>query len=207
MEQRSPDWYAARCGKATASAVASILAKTKSGGESASRQNELMRVVCEVLTGTVEEGYTSPAMARGNDLEPVARCEYSATTGELVELVGFIDHPEIDGFGASPDGLVGDDGLVEFKCPNTATHMRYMLDSYIPADYQIQMLCQMACTGRKWCDFVSFDDRLPEGLRLSIVRFNRDEKRIAEIEWEVRRFLADRDDLVKRLRNRLQEQF
>jgi putative phage-type endonuclease len=197
MDQRSPDWFKARLGKVTASRVADVVAKTKSG-TSASRTNYLAQLICERLTETVAEGYTSVEMQWGTDQEPYARAAYSAKVGELVEEVGFIDHPTISGAGASPDGLVAE-GLVEIKCPNTSTALDWILSGKPPAKYITQMQWQMACTGRPWCDFVSYDPRLPENLRLLVIRVDRDEERIKEIEQEVQSFLSELDDKVNKL--------
>lgn len=190
IEQGSPEWFEQRRGKVTASRIADIMAKTKSG-YSTSRQNYLMQLLCERLTGKVEESFKSAAMQRGNDLEPEARNWYQLETGEIVEQVSFIDHPNINDAGASPDGLVGTEGLIEIKCPNTATHIE-TLRSKKPSDrYYKQMQWQMACTGRKWCDFVSFDNRLPDNLAYFCVRIDRNEEAIAEIEAEVNKFLEE----------------
>ncbi len=192
IEQGSPEWFEQRRGKVTASRIADIMARTKSG-YSTSRQNYLMQLLCERLTGKVEESFKSSAMQRGNDLEPEARNWYQLETGEIVEQISFIDHPNIDDAGASPDGLVGNEGLIEIKCPNTATHIE-TLRSKKPSDrYYKQMQWQMACTGRKWCDFVSFDNRLPDNLAYFCVRIDRNEEVIAEIEQEVTAFLLELD--------------
>ena len=199
MEQReNPAWWAARLGKVTASRVADVVAKTKSG-VSASRTNYMAQLICERLTGTVAEGYTSAEMQWGTDQEPYARAAYSAKVGELVEEVGFIDHPTIDGAGASPDGLVAE-GLVEIKCPNTATALDWILSGKPPAKYVTQMQWQMACTNRPFCDFASYDPRLPENLRLLVIRVDRDEERIKELEQEVKEFLQELDDKVNKLK-------
>jgi putative phage-type endonuclease len=198
MDQRSPDWFAARLGKVTASRVADVVAKTKSG-TSASRANYLAQLICERLTETVAEGYTSAEMQWGTDQEPYARAAYSAKVGELVEEVGFIDHPTIAGAGASPDGLVAE-GLVEIKCPNTSTALDWILSAKPPAKYVTQMQWQMACTNRPWCDFVSYDPRLPENLRLFVIRVDRDDDRIKELEQEVKEFLQELDDKVNKLK-------
>jgi len=198
MEQRTDDWFAARLGKVTASRVADVVAKTKSG-YSASRDNYMADLIVERLTGQKAAGFSSAAMEWGVEQEPNARAAYSARTGELVEEVGFIDHPAIAMSGASPDGLVND-GCVEFKCPNTATHLEYLLAGKPPEKYVTQMQWQMACTNRPWCDFVSYDPRLPEHLQMLIVRITRDVKRIAELEDEVRKFLAELDEKVTKLK-------
>lgn len=198
MEQRTDDWFAARLGKVTASRVADVVAKTKSG-YSASRENYMADLIVERLTGQKAAGFSSAAMEWGVEQEPLARAAYSARIGELVEEVGFIDHPTIAMSGASPDGLVND-GCVEFKCPNTATHLEYLLAGKPPEKYVTQMQWQMACTERPWCDFVSYDSRLPEHLQMLIVRVPRDDKRIAELEDEVRKFLAELDEKVTKLK-------
>ena len=197
MEQRTDDWYAARLGKVTASRVADVIAKTKTG-YSASRENYMADLIVERLTGQKASTFTNAAMERGVEQEPHARAAYSARTGELAEEVGFIDHPAIPMSGASPDGLVAD-GLVEFKCPNTSTHLDTLLADEVPVRYVTQMQWQMACTGRQWCDFVSFDDRLPTHLQMFVKRVQRDDKRIAELETEVRKFLAEVDEKVTKL--------
>ena len=197
MEQRTDDWYAARLGKVTASRVADVVAKTKTG-YSASRENYMADLIVERLTGQKASTFTNAAMERGIEQEPHARAAYAARMGELVEEVGFIDHPAIPMSGASPDGLVAE-GLVEFKCPNTATHLDTLLADDVPAKHVTQMQWQMACTGRPWCDFASFDDRLPSHLQLYVKRVQRDDKRIAELEAEVRKFLAEVDEKVTKL--------
>ena len=197
-EQRTDEWFAARLGKVTASRVSDVIAKTKTG-YSASRENYMADLIVERLTGQKASTFTNAAMERGIEQEPHARAGYSARAGELVEEVGFIDHPAITGSGASPDGLVGE-GCVEFKCPNTATHLEYLLAGKPPEKYVTQMQWQMACTSRPWCDFVSYDPRLPENLQLLIVRVPRDDKRIAELEGEVRKFLIELDDKLAKLK-------
>lgn len=197
MEQRTEDWFAARLGKVTASRIADITARTKSG-YGASRENYMAELIVERLTGQRAPSFTNSAMAWGTEQEPAARAAYSARTGELVEEVGFIDHPTIEGSGASPDGVVGD-GLVELKCPNTATHLEWVLSGTPPTRYMHQMMWQMACTGKQWCDFVSYDPRLPEHLRMLVVRINRDEHHISLLEAEVKTFLAELNEKVKQL--------
>lgn len=198
IKQGSEEWKNLRLGKVTASRVADVLAKTKSGA-SASRKNYMAQLLCERLTGRQEESFTNAAMQRGIDLEPVARANYMLETGEIVQEVGFIDHPTIEYFGASPDGLIGDDGLIEIKCPNTATHLETLKNRKPDNKYIIQMQVQMACTGRKWCDFVSYDDRLPEDLAYICVRINRDDDHIAEIEKAVSEFLLELKDTIAEL--------
>ena len=197
MEQRTDDWFQARLGKVTASRVADVVAKTKSG-YSASRQNYMADLIVERLTGQKASNFSNAAMDWGVEQEPAARAAYSARTGELVEEVGFIDHPTIAMSGASPDGFVGE-GCVEYKCPNTATHLEYLLAGKPVEKHVTQMQWQMACTGRAFCEFVSYDPRLPEHLQMLIVRVPRDDKRIAELEAEVLKFLAELDDKLQQL--------
>lgn len=196
--QQSAEWFAARIGKVTASRVADVVARTKTG-YGASRANYLAELVAERLSGARVEGFTNAAMQWGNDQEPEARLAYEFRTDATVEQVGLIDHPTIAMSGASPDGLVGVDGLVEIKCPSTATHIETLLTGVIPLKYETQMLWQMACTGRAWCDFASFDPRMPEAMRLFVKRLDRNDAHIAELEEEVRTFLFELDTTVKRL--------
>jgi putative phage-type endonuclease len=188
--QGSPEWKALRCGRVTASRVADVVARTKTG-YSASRANYLAQLIAERLTGTPAETYTNAAMQHGTETEPEARDAYCFYQGVTVEQVAFVPHPKIDQAGASPDGLVGDDGLVEIKCPNTATHLETLLGQAVPAKYIDQMQFQMACTGRKWCDFVSYDPRMPEHMKLFVRRVARDEARIAHLETEIAGFLRE----------------
>jgi len=197
MEQRTDDWFQARLGKVTASRVADVVAKTKSG-YSASRQNYMADLIVERLTGQKASNFSNAAMDWGVEQEPAARAAYSARTGDLVEEVGFIDHPTIAMAGASPDGFVGE-GCVEYKCPNTATHLEYLLAGKPVEKHVTQMQWQMACTGRAFCEFVSYDPRLPEHPQMLIVRVPRDDKRIAELEAEVLKFLAELDDKLQQL--------
>ncbi len=202
MIQGSEEWHAARLGRVTASRVSDVMAKTKTG-YSASRTNYMMELLCQRLTGKREEVFTSAAMQRGTELESSARSVYEAESGLLVTETGFVVHPEIAGLGASPDGLVGDEGLLEIKCPNTATHVNFLRTEKPDNKYQWQMLAQMACTGRDWCDFVSFDDRLPEPLQFSCIRFYRDDCRIKEMIAEIQKFLEELNSVEKEMRSRM----
>lgn len=198
MQQGSAEWFAARLGKVTASRVADVVAKTKSG-PSASRKNYAAELILERLTGQATETFTSAAMQWGIDTEPQARAGYEFLTDSTVETVGFIDHPLIDMSGASPDGLVGNDGLIEIKCPIPATHLDTLRSGKVPERYITQMQWQMACTGRAWCDFVSFDPRFPENLQMFRERIERDADRIAELEREVTIFLSEIAEAVRQL--------
>ena len=190
IEQGTPEWHQLRLGKVTASRVADILATTRTG-PSASRQNYLIELALQRSTGNIEPSYTNAAMEWGTQTEPQARAAYEVETGNFVDQVAFIDHPTIAWFGCSPDGLVGDDGLIEIKCPNSATHWEYFKAKKPPQKYVIQMQTQLAVTGRKWCDFVSFDPRMPERSQLLVVRVDRDEAFIAELEEKVKQFLSE----------------
>lgn len=201
MDQRSQEWFAARLGKATASKISDVIARTKTG-YGASRGNYAAQLVCERLTGVPQESFTNSAMQWGIDTEPKARDAYCFHRDLDVAECGFFDHLEIAMSGASPDGLIGDDGLLELKCPNTATHIETLLGKAAPAKYVTQMMWQMACTGRAWCDFVSYDPRLPESMRLFVKRVVRDTAMIAELESEVTGFLFEVASAVSQL-NRL----
>jgi putative phage-type endonuclease len=198
MEQRTEEWFKARLGKVTASRVADVIAKTKSG-YSASRDNYMAQLICERLTGQQGESYTNSAMQHGVDTEPLARSAYEALHGLLVEEVGFVQHPTIEMAGASPDGLVGLFGMLEIKCPNTATHIDTLINSAVPAKYITQMQWQMRCCDRQWCDFVSFDPRLPLDLQLFIKRVEFDSEYVTMLEKEVNQFLDELVEKIKKL--------
>ena len=199
--QGTDEWKALRLGKVTASRVADVIAKTKTG-YSASRANYMAQLISERLTGTPADTFTSAAMQHGTDTEPEARAAYEFYHSASVEQVAFVPHPMIDQAGCSPDGLVGDDGLVEIKCPNTAAHLDTLLGQEAPAKYIAQMQFQMACTGRSYCDFVSYDPRMPEHMRLFVKRIYRDSKMIAHIESEVSSFLGEMEVKLSQLHTR-----
>lgn len=198
MQQGTTEWFMARLGKVTASRVSDIIAKTKSG-YSTSRQNYLAQLVVERLTQKQTETYTNAAMQWGTDTEPLARAAYEIANDLMVDEVGFVDHPSIAMAGASPDGLVGTDGLVEIKCPNTATHIETLLNDTIKSEYKTQMQWQMACTGRLWTDFVSFDPRMPSKHQMKVIRVNRDDATIKMLEDEVSKFLLEVTKTVQRI--------
>ena len=200
MEQRTPEWYAARCGKVTASKVHDIVARTKSG-YTAGRKNYEAQLIAERLTGEVADSFSSPAMEWGMETEPQAILAYEFVTGLSVQPVGFVDHPDIEMSGASPDGLVGDMGMVEVKCPNTATHLATLLGSKIKAEYISQIRWQLCCTEREWCDFVSFDPRLPAHLQLYRQRIFVEDEDVQDLEGEVKDFIAALEDKIARLEN------
>ena len=199
MNQGTAEWLAARAGLITASRIADLMAKTKAG-ESASRANYRAQLVAERLTGKPQESFSNSAMQWGTDQEPMARSAYEIRHGEMIEQVGLILHSSIPLTGASPDGLIGDNGLIEIKCPNTATHIEYAVSGKPPTKYLLQMLWQMECTGREWCDFVSYDPRMPADMQLFIVRVNRDDKRIKEICDEVMKLNAEIEEQIKKLK-------
>lgn len=192
VEQRSEEWIKIRLGRVTASRIADATAKTKSGW-SASRANYMAELLSERLTGEPRDTFTNAAMQWGTDMEPQARRIYEFMEGVEVQEVGFVPHPTIGMSGASPDGLVGDLGLVEIKCPNTATHIETLLGASIDGKYIKQMQWQMACTKRQFCDFVSFDPRLPERMQIHIQRVKFDPIVIDELEKDIVEFLAELD--------------
>lgn len=198
IEQRTDEWLTERCGKVTASAIYKVMARTKTG-YGADRANYHAQLVAERLTGVPAENFTNAAMQWGIDTEAQARAMYTLETGLDVIETGFHPHPTIALSGASPDGLVGEIGLVEIKCPNTATHIATLTGSNIDRKYLLQMQWQMACVGRDWCDFASFDPRLPDEMQLHIRRIERDDELLAEIEAEVTKFLAEVDETVAQL--------
>jgi putative phage-type endonuclease len=198
IEQGTDAWKALRCGKITASRVADVIAKTKTG-YSASRENYMAQLVCERMTNSVAESFSNAAMAHGTEMEPIARAEYETRFDVMVDQVAFVDHPKIQMTGASPDGLIGSDGLIEIKAPQTNTHIETLLSQTVPGKYFTQMQWQMACTGRQWCDFVSFDPRMGDGLQLFVKRVPRDNAYIQMLEEEVKKFLVELDNKITKL--------
>jgi putative phage-type endonuclease len=198
--QGSDEWKQLRLGKVTASRVADMVARTKSG-YGASRANYAAQLIAERLTGQPAESYVNAAMQHGTDTEPEARNAYCFYSGWDVQEVAFVQHPTIADAGCSPDGLVGDDGMIEVKCPMTAGHLDTLLGQAVPAKYIDQMQFQMACCGRQWVDFVSYDPRLPENMRLFVRRVMRDDKRIAELEAEAVAFLDEINARIIQLEN------
>lgn len=198
IKQGTIEWKLQRLGKVTASRVAEVVAKTKTGW-STSRANYAAELICERLTGVPQEGYTNATMQWGTDNEPRARNAYEFFSNVSVVEAPFVQHPTIKMSGASPDGFVNADGLLEIKCPNTATHLDTFLSEAIDKKYMTQMAWQMACTGRKWCDFVSFDPRLPLELQLKIIRVNSDDVFIQSLEKEVSEFISEIEIKIKEL--------
>jgi len=199
-EQGTKEWRDERAGHATASRITAITTKPKKGQKaSATRDNYKAQLICEILSGhATEDEFESWDMRRGRELEPQARIEYELRSKEAVETCGFIKHPHLPRAGASPDALVGKDGLAQFKCPKSATHLAWLIAGIVPIDHRPQMYFEMACTGRKWNDFVSYDPNLT-GHELFIVRLARDEAEIELIEKEVVKFNAEVDEVVGKL--------
>ena len=194
--QGSQEWLAERAGKVTASMVSAVLMKPETAGY----RDYQAQLVAEILTGKPQgSDYTNAHMAFGSEMEPLARSAYEAETGFSVDEVGFCQHPTIERAGASPDGLVGKNSLVEIKVPKVSTHLAYLIADVVPAIYRNQMMWQMAVTGRDWCDFVSFRPDLPENLQLFLVRFKRDPARITELETAVIAFLKSVETMINQL--------
>jgi putative phage-type endonuclease len=199
--QGTTEWKQLRLGKVTASRISDVMSKGKNG-ESASRKNYRTELVVQRLTGEPGESFTNAAMEWGTNTEPFARAAYEAATSTCVMQVPFVNHLTISNFGCSPDGMISTNGLIEIKCPNSTTHIEYLLDGKPPTKYVPQMQCQMAVTGRKWCDFVSYDPRLPEDLQLFVVRLERDDEYIKAMEEEVTKFLEEVETMYKQLKEK-----
>lgn len=195
--QRTPEWIAARRGCLTASSVADIL-PGKTGKYRDSRENLMNILVAERDSGRARESFTSNAMLWGIEHEDEAREEYEVQTGELVDLVGFMLHPDIPFLGASPDGLVGQDGLIEIKCPTPATQIKYIRAGVVPEEYRPQILLQLIVTERKWCDFVSFDPRAQKA-RFFCVRWTPTEEEKSALLEECKKFLAETAAVMEKL--------
>lgn len=199
VEQGTEEWHALRLGRATASRFKDVMAVIKSG-ESAQRRNYRSELIVERLTGARNDTFTSSAMQWGVDNEPLARLKYSLKTGNSAEECGFFAHDELMA-GASPDGLIGDDGLLEIKCPNTATHIETLTSRRVPYLYYWQVMGQLWITGRQWCDFVSFDPRLPQNAAFFTTRVERDDVKIAELTGQITLFLKEVDKEEEFVRN------
>lgn len=189
--QGTPEWFAARCGIPTASSFDRIICVD--GKPSKQRTKYLYQLAGETITGVQEESYQNGAMLRGKEMEAEARQLYQLITGQEVVEVGFC---LAEGYGASPDGLVGEKGLLEIKCPNLATHIGYLLDNALPTDYFQQTQGQLLVTGREWCDFLSYYP----GLKPLLIRVKRDEKFIAILEVELKKFCVELKEIVKKVR-------
>lgn len=203
LEQRTSAWKDARVGFVTASRICDVLAKPRKGSkESAARSNYRAQLICERLTEKSQEReFQTWDTKRGIELEPFARVEYELKRGVMVNTVGFVKHTTIQMAGCSPDGEVGADGLVQIKCPKNAIHLEYLLTGIVPVEYRPQMHFEMACTGRQWSDFVSYNPNLPEHLQLFVVRLKRDDGEISRIEEEVLKFNAEIEETMCRLPN------
>lgn len=198
IESNTPEWFAARLGKITASRISDLTAKTKTG-YGASRANYKAELIAERLTGVPAASYTNAAMQWGTDHEAEAISSYVFFKDAVVTPAGFVEHPNIGWCGATPDAYVSPDGLLEVKCPNTATHIETLLGHFVPSKYVAQIQWQLACTGRQWCDFVSYDPRLPQAMRLFVRRMPRDEKIIQELSGEVIAFLVEVEETISKL--------
>ena len=197
--QGSDEWQAIRAGKVTASKITDIMAKLKSGKPSAGRTTYMGQLIAERLTGVKSDSFSNAAMQWGVETEPQARAAYEFLNDVEVEQIAFMDHPLIENAGMSPDGLIGEDGLWEAKCPNTATHIEYLISKKFPKKYIDQVQWQMSCSGRKWADLMSFDPRMPEHLNKLIIRVERDDKYIEEMEAEVIKFNSEIESKIKLL--------
>ena len=202
FQQGTEEWLSARRGRITASRMSAIMAKGRNGAPSATRAACMGELIAEYLTGSSPETYTNADMQRGTDLEPAARSAYEVATGQMVREVGLVLHQKNERFGASPDGVVGEEGLLEIKCPRTHVHIAYTLSGKPPSEYLPQMAWQAACCGRKWVDFASYDPNMPERLQLFIVRYEPTQEYMAELEAEAEAFLVEMMEKVERL-NRL----
>ena len=192
MQQRSDEWYAVKCGKISASSVSDVLA----GGKGITRKKYMMRLLAENVSGIPQETYKNGAMEWGIETEPLAKRAYEDSNYVAVKEVGFV---EIDEFtGCSPDGMIGDDGLIEIKCPNTSTHLGYILENKMPSEYVLQVQMQLWVCDRKWCDFVSYDPRVPKRPLWSI-RVERNEEKITEIKDGIKKFVAEMLDLKNKI--------
>jgi len=205
IEQRTEEWFQQRLGKVTASRISDVIAKTKTG-VSTSRQNYLIQLVSERLTGKKGDSFVNQAMLDGIERESAARELYERTRGVSVTEVGFFDHPVIKNSGASPDGAVNAEedgkyaGLIEIKCPIETTHTNTLMSKSVPSKYIPQMQWQLACTGAKWVDFISYNPNFPEELQLFVARVDRDDTYIAELEAEVIKFLDEVEQTIIKLK-------
>ena len=201
IEQQTPEWYEVKIGKVGASRLADVMAEGKNGKPSATRANYMYELLTARLTGEYQQTYQSPEMLRGIELEAEARRKYEIVTFNEVKQVGWIPHPEIEMCGCSPDGLVDDDGLIEIKCPNTKTHLETVLHGKIDRSYMLQMQWQIECSGREWCDFVSYDPRLPENIQICIIRVDKKQEVIDSIKTAVQAFLSELAELENKIRS------
>lgn len=198
--QGSPAWFAARLGRVTASRISAVIAEGKGGAPSATRAAYLGELIAETLTGQPCNAFQGNAdTERGQETEPAARVAYEIATKQMVDECGLVIHPRIERSAASPDGVVGDDGLLEIKCPRVHIHLDYLLSGQPPKAYVPQMAWQAACTERKFVDFVSYCPQMPEDLRLFVVRYVPTPAYLDSLERAVIAFLADMDDKLKQI--------
>tara|TARA_R110000868_G_scaffold163731_1_gene396053 strand:- start:251 stop:892 length:642 start_codon:yes stop_codon:yes gene_type:complete len=193
--QGSAQWFQDRIGKLTASSMGMALDFTAKGAEGAKRKQLKIDILAERMTDIVREVYVSPAMLHGTEQEPAAKLAYEAATGAKVMPAPFVEHPSIENFGASPDGLIAPDGLLEVKCPTTSKFITWMLAGVVPDEHKPQMLAQLACCRRKWVEFVAYDPRMPEGKRLFVRRYEPTTEEIALLEHAAAKFLAEVDEM------------
>lgn len=199
LEQGSPEWIQARVGLVTASRCFDMANTTTKGKYTAAHESYRDELVCEILTGQPFPQHVTKEMEWGSAQEPFARAAYELREGVLVDTVGFVVHPSIDRFGCSPDGLVGEDGLIQIKCPTTRTHLNWIRGGVLPEEHMVQMIAELACTQRRWIDFVSYDPRLPEHLQLFVRRYERDANMVRLLEAEVERFNGEIDSILAAL--------
>ncbi|WP_273721792.1 lambda exonuclease family protein [Bartonella sp. ML71XJBT] len=202
MQQRTAEWFQARLGKVTASNIYNILSKTAKGLPTSKYEDYKIKLMTERLTGEISQSYITPAMQWGIEHEEEALKEYAFIYDTQITQCGFIQHPTIQMAGASPDGLIDKDGLIEIKCPQSSNHLRFFMDNEIKPEYLAQMQFQMACTGRKWCDFISYDPRFTRDashLRMKIKRIHRDDKQIEQINQAVESFLTEIEQEIQRI--------
>ena len=199
-KQGSAGWLQARVGRITGSRIVDVMNFRKDGKPGADRLRYFAEILCERLTGIATEHYVSSYMEHGTELEPLARASYEVFTGNNVEQIGIAIHPTMDYFSCSPDGLVNDDGIVEFKAPATITHIGWLLAGQPPAEHEAQMYSEMVCCERDWCDFMSYDDRLPDPLKRFIKRLPYNEQKVAEIESAVRQFHEEVEAMIAALK-------
>ncbi|WP_273757195.1 lambda exonuclease family protein [Bartonella sp. MM73XJBT] len=202
MQQRTAEWFQARLGKVTASNIYNILSKTAKGTPTSKYEDYKIKLMTERLTGEISQSYITPAMQWGIEHEEEALKEYAFIYDTQITQCGFIQHPTIQMAGASPDGLIDKDGLIEIKCPQSSNHLRFFMDNEIKPEYLAQMQFQMACTGRKWCDFISYDPRFTGNsslFRMKIKRIHRDDKQIEQINQAVESFLTEIEQEIQRI--------
>jgi putative phage-type endonuclease len=200
MQQGGEEWRLARCGHITASRLHAATAKGARGGYLSTRQDVIWQVIEERLTGIPAEVFQTYAMRWGTETEPAAIAAAELICGFSVEPAGYVQHSSIPMTGASPDGLIGQDGLIEVKCPTTKTHLQTLLNGRVPEQYRPQMQWQLACTGRDWVQFVSFDPRLPVEYQLFLDIERRDEEVIAMLSIEIELLESEIKNLMEQIK-------